>query len=510
MTSTPSNTISAKALYSSIATPKRLQFPEPSVKNDGIRRQSYNYRPNGASKPLPSQHVRATLHPNHSSDSEGESEVSVSKLKGWLDDFGKKQKNHFEKVNKIGLAPADVPLLKPTRPKVQIKEAPRTTKRTTDHVKECRKGPAMTPVRFKPKTDEKVQATDNGYASVKELSAWLAGNPTSKKATRGCVRKGVNVIKKSRMFEKGLEDVIIEEVDLHRGDVDDRRQWLQNDAFRTDRNDDESDFDRQSAVTELVSVQDKKKWLNGAFGDARLVKDDTLMETNGCDSHSAISVTDKREWLKKAFKKGSERMLKAEEKYDPATPAKQKWQAHAKRRSEREIESSSKPSIPASTSKWPITAAKEQPKLQVSSKPTIDQAVTHSIRVANEGISKQTKDESTENEPKLALEPIAVDELPCENNPPQSGTSSPVFDFKAARQLLVQRSAANGNPVKVISKVHTKASRFERMQKEVLKGTGPKGLLRPSWEPVQDRPLGAYNKTFLPNIAPQKTFEDLP
>ena len=49
--------------------------------------------------------------------------------------------------------------------------------------------------------------------------AWLAGDPTVKKTTRGSVRRGVNVMNKSRMFEKDSEEFLIEEVGLHRGDV---------------------------------------------------------------------------------------------------------------------------------------------------------------------------------------------------------------------------------------------------------------------------------------------------
>ena len=231
-------------------TPKKLQFGVDSTtaattgwKRDN-RRQSFTTRFNvPAESKVPDPQVRNSIAPSHSSDSEGGSEVSVSKLKGWLDDFGKKQKNHCDKVTMVGHVPVDASLQKPTRPKVQVKQLPpRSIKRTTEQMKESRKGPTMTPVRFKSRMDEKVQATDNGYASVKELSAWLAGDPTANKTTRGCVRRGVNVINKSRMFEKDLEDVIIEEVGLHRGDVNDKKQWLENHAVQSDGN--ESDCDR--------------------------------------------------------------------------------------------------------------------------------------------------------------------------------------------------------------------------------------------------------------------------
>jgi hypothetical protein len=454
---------------------------------------------------------------NPSSDSECESEVSVTKLKGWLDDFGKKQRNHFEKVTMIGHVPVDVNLQKPTRPKVQVMQPTRTIKRTTEQMKEARKGPAMTPVRFKSRLEDKVQATDNGYASVKELSAWLAGDPTTKKAVRGSVRRGVNVINKSRMFEKDLEDVIIEEVGLHRGDVTDKKQWLEHEAFRDNNNDNDndSDFDRRSAVTELVSVQDKKKWLHNAFGGSSVVNGGSDVD-GGRDSRTVVSVTDKREWLNKAFKKGSERMLeRGANEHDSATPAKKKWQAHAKRRSSRQLGDAATSPVPRSM-KDPQTTSRESTHretfVQNAAAASINGArqaqpaggVTTAVEAPHEASAGASR--SIE-----ATEAIRND-ANNQNQQPQSDNESPAYDFKTARQLLVQRSAANGNPVKVLTKVQMKKNKFERLQKEVLKGTGPKGLLKPSWEQGSgiEKPADQYVKTFIPDIAPKKSFEELP
>jgi hypothetical protein len=87
-----------------------------------------------------------------------------------------------------------------------------------------------------------------------------------------------------------------------------------------------------------------------------------------------------------------------------------------------------------------------------------------------------------------------------------------VVDFKAAREKLLQRSAQNGNPVTVFSKVQRRKQKFERLQQEVRRSSNPMGLLKPTWEhpSTDDRPTTAYKKRFVDNVAPRKSFGDLP
>ena len=65
---------------------------------------------------------------------------------------------------------------------------------------------------------------------------WLANDPMSTKKKKH-VRKGRNVISKSRQFEKDMEDVIIVENNIARGSVVNQKKWLQ-EAFHEDRDDD--------------------------------------------------------------------------------------------------------------------------------------------------------------------------------------------------------------------------------------------------------------------------------
>jgi hypothetical protein len=86
-------------------------------------------------------------------------------------------------------------------------------------------------------------------------------------------------------------------------------------------------------------------------------------------------------------------------------------------------------------------------------------------------------------------------------------------DFKAARELLINRSKQNGNPLSVVSKVQRRKQIFERFEKEHKRRSEKFGLLRPSWEPVAEPvegPTTAYKKTYVEDIVPKKSFEDLP
>jgi hypothetical protein len=86
------------------------------------------------------------------------------------------------------------------------------------------------------------------------------------------------------------------------------------------------------------------------------------------------------------------------------------------------------------------------------------------------------------------------------------------FDFRAAREKLLKRSAQNGNPLKVINKVTLRKQKYEKLQAEMKRQTAPMGLLKPTWEqvPPDVGPTTSYTKNFVDNIAPKKSFDDLP
>mmetsp|Transcript_427 Transcript_427/g.610 ORF Transcript_427/g.610 Transcript_427/m.610 type:complete len:406 (-) Transcript_427:139-1356(-) len=383
--------------HRSYITPRKLNCNESTDEENSCNRMntSCNRKVDLGSKEF-NACTGSSLQQSASLDSEGGSELSVSELKGWLNDFGQKNRNHVEKVTQVGHVPPNISLSRPTRPKQMVKSSRSSHRqpitRGCDQIKDPRKGPTMTPVRFKTRQNAHVQATDTGYASVKELSAWLADDPTVNKSSRGCVRRGINVIKKSKMFDKELENVILEECDeqVSNNDFDgrsavtdsisvhDKQQWLSG-GFRgnLDSNGSYDDFDRKSAVTELVSVQDKKKWLSGAFGT-----EESRSEMN--EDRSCASVCDKRQWLQTAFKKGSQRMLDAKrsQNFDAATPAKQKWKE--RRRSSQNSSFHSATTTPNRKPPTPVNASNKKEECLQEQSSVIDSETSFDFRAARQ------------------------------------------------------------------------------------------------------------------------------
>jgi hypothetical protein len=549
-------------------------------------------------------------------DSDCESDVSVARLKGWLGEFGKQNRSHCDKVNNIGKTPNGVTLAKP-RPKSATVPAsqpvvPKSTiRRHTDPViasVEAKKGPVKTPVRFRKQYQkEEVQATNDGYASVKKIAAWLADDPTSDRRKTTTVRKGINVINKSRMFEKDLEHVIIEEARITKGSVSNRKELFQATASNEEK--------EKCETASCVSVSDKKKWLQGAFGKP---PGNEEPEDDDDDSIVSMSVIDKKTWLQNAFKNAEVGRDK------PTTPArftdkakraasapgaptmtpmrneaavslvKERFQQRAaSRRSlsgtidppeEQALQPKGKVPMPPVRHKWQQRAACTS-SLTGSSEPAEAEQVKHvespktpvrhpeNSTVAKWKARQATKAAASPVRP--AASPVKAsaasvkgsvvstdDKAPIEENPRvpveaatsswkarqatkasipvEAATSSgrasgsmkanassaqapgipsdekvaieEVVDFKAAREKLLQRSAQNGNPVMVFSKVQRRKQKFERLQQEMRQSSNPMGLLKPTWEqPSADGgPTTAYKKTFVDNIAPRKSFEDLP
>jgi len=554
----------------------------------------------------------SSIQQSQSIDSDCESDFSVTRLKGWLDDFGKQNRAHYDKVNHIGKVPDGMTLTKTLRSKSANTPAskpvvPRPAiRRNTDlsvASAEVKKGPAKTPVRYKSrfKKDE-VQATNDGYASVKKIAAWLADDPTADKKTT-TVRKGINVINKSRMFEKDLENVIIEENRITKGSVATKKDLFQSGAFVED--------DVQCETASCVSVSDKKKWLEGAFGGKKLASEDVIDDD---DSIVSMSVLDKKQWLQNAFKNADVRG-----KTTATTPSRFKSAASAPGRpsltphrneaavmsvkqkftnraaSRRSLSDASDPSESKSTHteeeataakhKWQQRAARRSmsgPSDTPETKPT--QLVSCLKSSAKEVTANATSDVATVQEPCdppaiERLKTVASSESPVRNNvarkwqerkmakdnesPQKSVVASPdrssiaqkwqerkaakqmtptqgtaistsekapvttdqaaklseptteeeeAFDFRAAREKLLKRSAQNGNPVKVINKVQLRKQRFEKIQAEMRRQSAPMGLLKPTWEQAAAEvgPTTSYTKSFVDNIAPKKSFKDLP
>merc|ERR1711935_1271408 len=153
---------------------------------------------------------------------------------------------------------------------------------------------------------EEVKATDDGYASVADLSKWLESDPTSEKKKRH-VRRGRNIISKSRQFEKDLENVVILEGKISRGAVGDKKKWLQS-AFKYSSGDNNHYEDDESSVFSGY-VQSDVGVSARNFTSYNRKGTQTEIITN--DAASSLSVSDKKDWLKEAFsKKSRERKIR--------------------------------------------------------------------------------------------------------------------------------------------------------------------------------------------------------
>jgi len=122
--------------------------------------------------------------------------------------------------------------------------------------------PGSTPKlnRFKPRVKkDEVKATDEKIASVQKLAEWLQDDPFEQRKLCS-IRKGAQVIEKSRAFESDTSVVVAKDKDAEelaqQGSVADRQKWLRS-AFKD--GDDGEDEEEESTVSE------KAKWLAKAF-----------------------------------------------------------------------------------------------------------------------------------------------------------------------------------------------------------------------------------------------------
>jgi len=414
---------------------------------------------------------------------------SVAHLRGWLDDFGQRNKKHFTANASIGSAPENA--IKVTRPRVgrPKSELPPTPLPPAAHAALNRKIDSIpraraTPVRIKSRHSD-VQATNDGYKSVAKLTAWLADDPTKNKPTVGSIRRGANVIAKSRAFDKGLAGVIVEQHGLRAGSVQDASRRLDH-MYEASEDDDQSSCYQETSS--CVSVSKQKQWLASAFkkpneGVVERAATELITEQEKRDDASA-----------RAKQKWRERASSVPKRVDTSsTRAKQLWRER----------SNAQKGLP------PTSAQKSLPPLSPSS---------HGARKNFGGASSfGSKGRSSpvtcvpEKENKTA---ILDRNSSAEDEDARDDQNEKEIDFSEARKLLVQRSKQNGHKVEVLTKVALKKARFEKIEKEHRRRSSPHGLLKAHWDgdaPMQSgRPSNTYVKTFVANPSPRRSLEELP
>jgi hypothetical protein len=445
-------------------------------------------------------------------DSGIEAPSTVSARREWLSQFGKKSVNHYQSGSNNNRATSEsnksstveTSASKGKRPMTSTVETSASKgKRTmtstmpaaSSHINRLSTAEPVkrnfTPRKKKVVKHSGVEATDDGVASVRKLSQWLSNDPTTSKKKAVNVPRGRHVSYKSRNFERGQENVIVRENHIQRGSVTDKKNWLKK-AFHPSEEEEQVDeltsrLNRQYAKSEVgvydpsatryaqseivtsrpsnMSVSVKKDWLKKAFksaADASREEKKQEEEPRSViitdDAASSLSVSDKKNWLQGAFKKTE------------GTPSKKTGAAsdimHCRGESRDEIAARAKRKFLQRSASGRIrTPGKSTPvktTTPVKHTPTQRRAGFELNVLGSQ--SEGRVDMNPKMEPKLdttmnfsenfgsIVEPkrtIAVEE-----------DRTPV-DFRAARDLLVQRGLKNGNRIKVQHQVEFKKTKYQ-------------------------------------------------
>lgn len=475
-----------------------------------------------------------------SNTGDDETSSTVSARREWLKEFGNHQKSAMAKKlpkasltrpSSIASKQKSLSVTTPNRSSANAVASPATSlvgKLLNSTIRETPQRNFQVPSKFRTRKDP-VQATNEGYASVAELSQWLANDPTATKKKRH-VRRGRNVITKSRKFEKDLENVIVIENRIPRGNVKDRKKWLQDAFHDEDQDSDIGMLKHGSLVTRhakseagvgdmgsVISVSDKKDWLKNAF---RRATEETRENVEECsrseivtnDAASSLSVSDKKDWLKNAFKKESER-----------TPAKKL----AHRNAMTDVMYSQRDDAALNAKRRFLERSRRTPTKDTPSKASIHKMRTMTgprevSEKRNVGsphvLSRSGIDETRTGPPQVdsAIEPMESAQHETSErrfcDPRVEEDTTPV-DFRAARQALIQRSKQNGHKMQVLNKVLLKKSKFERIEREHRRRSTTQLVHKASWDEPDEKsglPSNSYEKKYVSDIAPKKSFEDLP
>lgn len=485
-------------------------------------------RPDKRSRPM--EQVEA------GSDCDTEVSSTVCARREWLKEFSKQHENNLPRKTSSQLLPPKMSV-KPGAPSPATRTPPKAPRLSSSEaaasilVNRMMSDPSkrgFAPASYKPKMrPDEVQATNEGYASVAKLSEWLANDPTSTKKKKH-VRRGKNIISKSRTFEKDMENVIVIETNMPRGAVQDRKKLIQG-ALR-----DDGKYRRISnlgspgpkkmlpryAMSETgagdlssqISVAQKKDWLKKAFKTVaeEMPKVDTepaRSEIIFNDAASSLSVSDKKDWLKNAFKKGTGESPGTHLGYNKAMTdvmhnrgGGDDAAARAKRRF---LERSRNTPTKNTTHACQQVQHAEQPS----------PAVGQESKQEEQPVRESNDEERTGPPPATGSDvELAAAECTHDGNTDVEEDKTEV-DFRTARQALIQRGKQNGHQMQVVNKVFMKKAKFEKLEMEQRRRSGIHGLLKTSWEeadPSAGLPSNAYDKKTIPNIAPKKSFEELP
>jgi len=498
-----------------------------------------------------------------SSDCATEASSSVAALRGWLNDFGQQNKTHYEKTSiATPIAGKAANLDKPTRLKVHHKQ-PQLPKQQPPSYGTARKGvvpanrrfivsvpadsnknkdllqscPAVrrnyaTPVRIKPKIDDSdndVQATNEGYASVAKLSAWLAEDPTSKKKKVRQIRRGANVLEKSRKYDKGLANVIIEQTHIRTGNINAMKQQIQQSLSgcgASSYDDEDEDYDDELSYDLCSRPSDERVWATAKSGAYVGKAKSTVGVVYGKDSALSIGVSDKKAWLSSAFKErrdavhadivessssslsggdmipppptveraATDFLTGDDHRNDVSDRAKKIWRQRTPPRMERRLGGGVAVSNSLTTSTVPLEKdarneiGESAPRTPPKQSEAGAQPKTPSRRASTaDGIRSTNTTETGPPRDVVKMTParlVAMKNAPPKEVPEQANDTSDdeaSVGFRKAREMLVKRSKKNGNAVEVLNKVTRRKALFEHLATNNRRMSMPHGRLKTSW-----------------------------
>jgi hypothetical protein len=330
--------------------------------------------------------------------------TSVAHLRGWLDDFGRQNKQHYQKITTV---PKPESLEKPpVRPKVRKSTAhlhgptplpPPAAKALAKRVKVQDQTSVLrartTPIRIQQPVQD-VQATDHGYASVAQLSKWLADDPTSTKKKYKELRRGAKVIAISRKFDKGLANAIIEDK-------------------------------RQPGLNEFVSVE--QTWSEDSQEIPRVAATVVGCSSSASYKSTIISVADKKKWLAEAFQKPSTPEQNPFKRMSRATP-------HPKKKAATEILTKQHDDLGDRAKElWRKRSSSRTPPRAQHRELTKQSRMGSTPENTGRAVGSSSPHVHFDREPPELI-PRYADRVEQDNTH---------LDFKAAKEWLVQRSKVN-------------------------------------------------------------------
>jgi hypothetical protein len=443
--------------------------------------------------------------------------TSVAHLRNFLNDFGRKNKEHFEKSRATSMSAEHIQKAPVRRPKVRSsletpigptplpKEAASVLVRRIMKPSASSSGVAAAATKFKaadkPATiKNEVEATNEGYASVEKLCKWLADDPTNTNKKSQPLRRGANVLAKSRAFDKGLVHTIAAEHKIKQGSVSHHKKQLETRVHVAATTNSSSINIGSRRETVGGMRPERKTWapVVPVAPKPAVATSETVTRSDEVDTHAEASKQQWRDRVQQAKMQPSKILQQSKmQQLKPKTQQPQpkdtgtlamKVAAAADDEEEEEDVDDDRSEVGSSVT---VVAAKPQPPGSNSSSSQLLESIL--------------TDHENDNEASMFIDtPSECSQATVEASMPPTSSSKCSLDFRQVREIAVKRSESNGSAEEV---VQLRKKKFEQIQKDLRRKTGTYGLLKASWEGEEG---GNYVKKYVSDIPPKRALHELP